>query len=561
MRTTRFLLILAIFGLGLGVQQHSYPQSESSAKRPVKKKARQGGDVADHYKKWLEEDVVWIISDDEKATFKALSNDEERENFVDQFWARRNPDPRAGDNAFKEEHYRRIAYANQHYTSGIAGWRTDRGRIYIMFGKPDQLESHPTGGVYNRPYNEGGGQTSTYPFEKWWYRHIEGVGDDIEIEFVDKSMSGEYRMALLPEEKDALINVPNAGLTFAEEMGFSDKADRAYFNPSTWNDPNSPQNYLRSAKDSPFSRMERYFSLQKPPQIKFEDLKGIVTTKVIYTTLPYDYRIDYIRLSSDRVLVPITIEMSNKDLEFKKQMDFNQATVNVYGAVYSLTGRILNEFEDVISVEYLDEYFEYGKNKRSEYQHIVSLPPGQRYKLELVLKDVNSKSAGTTTIGLNVPKYEDGTLQTSSIILANSVTSAPSNADQFQQYVIGDMKILPNVKAEYVPGQNLIPYMQVYNMEIDQTTQNPSLDITFAIRQGDKVLEEIKGSSRNSEQFFYGPRVVLVGKIPLKQDLEPGKYSLEIRALDNISNRTVTTKADFKVLESVVKKLVAEKPE
>jgi GWxTD domain-containing protein len=555
MRFTRFLLILAIFSLGFSV---NYSLSDSSAKKPVKRTARLGGDLADHYKQWMEEDVPYIISEEEKATFKALSNDEERENFIEQFWTRRNPDPRSADNTFKEEHYRRIVYANEHYASGVAGWRTDRGRIYIMFGKPDQSESHPTGGAYNRPYNEGGGQTTTYPFEKWWYRHIEGIGDDVEIEFVDKSMSGEYKIAILPDEKDALLNVPNAGLTDAEAMGLSTKSDRAIFNPGSWNDPNSP-NYGSRAKDNPFMRMERYFSLQKPPQIKFEDLKGMVTTHVIYTTLPYDYRVDYIRLSSDRILVPVTIELSNKELEFKKQLDFNQATVNVYGCVTSLTGKIIREFEDVISVEYLDQYFEYGKNKKSQYQHIVALPPGQRYKLELVLKDVNSKSAGTSTIGLNVPKYEQGALQTSSIILANSVMPAPSNADQLDQYVIGDMKILPNVKAEYLPGQNLVPYMQIYNMEIDQASQKPSLDITFRVLSDNKVLEEFKGTTSNSEQFFYGPRVVLLGQIPLKH-VVPGKYSLQITVLDNISNRTVTTSTDFKVKESVAQKLVAEKP-
>ena len=556
MRYTRFLVILAVFGLGLNIHDSL---SSSATKKVGSKKSSQSGDLADHYKKWLNEDVAYIISDEEKSTFKALANDEERENFVEQFWARRNPDPRSGDNSFKEEHYRRIAYANEHYTSGIAGWRTDRGRIYVMFGKPDELESHPTGGSYDRPYSEGGGQTSTYPFEKWWYRHIDGVGDDVEIEFVDHTMSGEYRIAMLPDEKDALLTVPGAGLTLAESMGMSDKTDRAYFNPSAWNDPNSPNNYLRSAKDSPFSRMERYFSLQKPPKIKFEDLKGMVTTKVIYTTLPYDYKIDYLRLSSDRILVPITVELSNKDLEFKKEKDFNQATVNVYGVVTNLTGRIMREFEDVITVEYLDQYFEYGKNKKSEYQHIIPLPPGQRYKLELVLKDVNSKSAGTVTVGLNLPKYEEGTLQTSSIILATSVSPAPANPDQFEQYVIGDMKILPNVRNEYLQGQNLIPYLQIYNMEIDQTTQKPSLDITFTVKSGDKVVEEIKGASANSEQFFYGQRVVLLGKIPLKNAI-PGKCSLEIRVLDNISHRTVVTSADFKVKEPIVKKLVAEIP-
>jgi GWxTD domain-containing protein len=556
MRYSRILWIFVIFSLGLNID---YSFSTSPAKKSTDKKRKQSADLADHYKKWLNEDVAYIITDEEKSVFKSLKNDEERESFVEQFWARRNPDPRSPDNTFKEEHYRRIAYANEHFASGIAGWRTDRGRIYIMFGKPDELESHPTGGAYQRPYNEGGGTTTTYPFEKWWYRHIEGVGDDIEIEFVDKSLSGEYRMAMSPDEKDALINVPNAGLTLAEEMGLSKKEDRAYFNPGAANDPNNPQNMLTRAKDMPFARMEQYFNLQKPPKIKFDDLKGVVTAHVIYSTLPYDLRVDYIKLSEDRVLVPITVELNNKDLEFKKEFDFNQATVNVYGVVTSLSGRLMREFEDVISVEFLDQYFERGKSKRSEYQHVVALPPGQRYKLELILKDVNSNSTGTMSVGLNVPKYDEGTLHSSSIILATSITQAPANSDQFERYVIGDLKILPNVKSEYLPGQSLFPYLQIYGMEIDQASQKPSLDVTFTVRNDDKVLEEVKGTAANSEQFFYGPRVVLLGRVPLKTTA-PGKYTLDIKVQDNIANRTITTSTDFKILEPPVQKLLASKP-
>jgi len=154
-----------------------------------------------YYRKWMDEDVVYIISPEERSEFLALGTDRERDSFIEQFWNRRNPDPRSNDNAFKEEHYRRIAYANQHFASVVPGWKTERGRVHIMYGKPDELESHPTGGSYNRPYNEGGGTTSTYPFEKWRYRHIDGVGDDIEIEFVDRSRTGEYRMAVSPEDK------------------------------------------------------------------------------------------------------------------------------------------------------------------------------------------------------------------------------------------------------------------------------------------------------------------------------------------------------------------------
>jgi GWxTD domain-containing protein len=514
-----------------------------------KKDAKKGKPEAtrsQYYKKWLDEDVLYIITEDEKKVFKDLTTEDEKEKFIEQFWYRRDPDPRTADNEFKEEHYRRIAYANERYASGIPGWKTDRGRIYITFGQPAEIESHPSGGSYNREIYEGGGTTSTFPFERWRYRHIDGIGDDIEIEFVDKSMSGEYRMAMSPDEKDALMHVPNAGLTWREEMGLSTKADRPYFNPGAANDP-SAGGYMR-AKDMPFERMERYFKLQRPPQIKFEDLKGIVTTNITYNSLPYDLRADFIRLSSDKVLVPITVELQNKNLEFKKELGFNRAAVNVYGIVTGLTGRIIDEFEHTISTEYTDQFFEQGKRNRSLYQKILPLPPGQRFKLDLVLKDVHSGNVGLISRGLNVPKFDGETLLSSSIILANSIKAVPTNTDQLEQYVIGDLKIQPNVKSEYVPAQDLIPYLQVYNVTLDQASLKPSIEVTYVLKAGGKVIEKHTDLAGDSVQFFSGQRVVVIGKIPLKS-VGPGKYTLEIQVLDRVSNRTLSAQTDFKVNE------------
>lgn len=501
-----------------------------------------------YYKKWLEEDVIYIITDEEKSVFQNLKTEEERENFIEEFWARRNPDQRAAYNEFKEEHYRRIAYANQHYASGVPGWKTDRGRVYITFGKPDEIESHPSGGSYNRETWEGGGSTATYPFEKWWYRHIDGVGDDIEIEFVDKSMSNEYRIAMNPDEKDALINVPGAGLTMNEQLGISEKKDRPYFTGTA--DPKNAE-YMR-AKDRPFARLEQYVNLQRPPQIKFNDLKSLVTTKVTYNTLPYSLRTDFIRLSEDKVLVPITIELQNSDMSFKKELEFNRASVNVYGLVTNLTNRIMAEFEDVIGLEYTDATFERGKNGRSEYQKIIALPPGQRYKLDLVLKDINSGNIGATSTGIVVPKYTDENLECSTIILANSISAIPDTSDQLEQFVIGDLKILPNVKSEFSTAQYLIPYVQIYNAAVDQTSLQPSLEVTYTIKNptDGSVVTEIQDLSGNSIQFFSGLRIVVLGKIPLK-GMTPGKYKLEIKTLDRISNRTVVAETEFKVQPQV----------
>ena len=178
------------------------------------------------YKRWLDEDVRWIITDQEMKAFKNLSNDEEREAFIENFWLRRNPNPDSPENEFREEHYRRIAYANEHFAAGKPGWKTDRGHMYIAYGKPDSIDSHPSGGSYQRPMDEGGGETSTFPFEVWHYRYIEGIGDNIDIEFVDTCQCGDYHMTLDRSEKDALLHVPGAGLTMFEQMGQAKKGDR-----------------------------------------------------------------------------------------------------------------------------------------------------------------------------------------------------------------------------------------------------------------------------------------------------------------------------------------------
>jgi len=534
-----------------------YSFSGNSPQKASTKKPKQEDDSIAHYNKWLNEDVLYIISPEEKAVFKQLKTDEEKEQFIEHFWERRNPDPHSGDNSYKEEHYQRLAYANEHFASGVPGWKTDRGRVWIMYGKPDEIESHPSGGSYQREIYEGGGETSTYPFERWRYRHIDGIGDDVEIEFVDTTMSGEYHISMDPDEKDALLMVPGAGLTLNEQMGLTTKDQRPYFNPSSANDPT--YNGFMRAKDMPFARMEQYFALQRPPQIKFEDLKGMVTTHITYNTLPYALRMDFVRLSPEKVLVPVTIELSNKDLEFKKELEFNRASVNVYGVVSSISGKVAAEFEDTISTEYTDADFAAGKNARSEYQKIVALPPGQRYKLDLVLKDINAGTMGVISRGIAVPKYDGAQLEASSVILANYITPVPETSNQLDRYVIGDQKIQPNVKSEYYPGQNLLSYVQVYNATIDQTTLTPSVEVIYSIKTSEgKVMEQLQDLAGKSVQFFSGQRVVLIKQTTLK-DLAPGKYTLAIKVTDLISKQTVDCQTDFKVVEAVNQPVAAIK--
>src|SRR5271154_4569612 len=272
----------------------SKPMTEKQRKKQEKKLQKE---LETPYKKWLNEDVGYIISDEEKQAWKRLATDDERQQFIEQFWQRRDPTPDTVENEFKEEHYRRIAYANERFASGIPGWKTDRGRTYIIWGPPDELDAHPTGGVYNRPMSEGGGSTTTYSYEDWRYRHMDGIGDNIIIEFVDPSESGEYHMTMDPGEKDALAKVPGAGLSMLESMGLSSKTDRF----DRTDGSTAPRNMMNNGNDSSaglsqdneFNRLEQFAKVQAPPPVKFKDLEEVVSSRILRNQISFDTRYDF----------------------------------------------------------------------------------------------------------------------------------------------------------------------------------------------------------------------------------------------------------------------------
>src|SRR5215475_4474646 len=320
------------------------PMTEKERRRKEEKLRKE---LETPYRKWLNEDVAYIISDEERTAFKRLQTDEEREQFIEQFWLRRDPTPDSVENEYKEEHYRRIAYANEHYASGIPGWKTDRGRIYITYGPPDEIESHPSGGTYERPPEEGGGTTSTFPFEQWRYRYIEDIGNDIIIEFVDPTMSGEYRMTMDPSEKDALLYVPGAGLTLMEQMGMSDKTAR--FNRTDGTHLGVPFGG-ETQKMNEFNRLEQFAKLQRAPSIKFKDLEAAVTSRISYNILPMRVRTDFFPLTDASVLTYITVQFDNKDLQFKAKDGVQKAVINLYGRITTMTRRMaVTPFEDTVT--------------------------------------------------------------------------------------------------------------------------------------------------------------------------------------------------------------------
>src|SRR5882672_6428504 len=459
-------------------------------KRPLTEKQKKQNskslkiELSKTYKKWLDEDVRWIIADEEQKAFKLLSNDEERDQFIEAFWQRRDPTPDTIENEFKEEHYRRMAYANEHFAAGIPGWKSDRGRIYIMYGPADEIESHPSGGSYERPMEEGGGQTSTFPFEDWRYRYLEDIGQEVIIEFVDTCMCGDYHMTMDRSEKDALLYTPNAGLTLYEQMGMSSKANR-FTGAGIERLGRGP--FSNDLQTKQFDRLEQWAKLNKPPTVKFKDLENtLVTHKMILNPMPFDVRADFVKVTSDTVLVPVTVQIKNRDVTFQNKDGIERGTINIFGRVTTLTGRIAQTFEDTVQVDVPTELLPRTAENSSVCWKALPLKPG-RYRLDLVVKDVNGDRTGVWSRSLLVPDFSDDRLSNSTLIVADQMEPVAAKNVGTGNFVIGTTKVRPRVApgegkpVSFKRNQKLNFWMQVYNLSVDEKTHKPSATIEYNV--------------------------------------------------------------------------------
>jgi len=541
-------LFLLTGSLVVGAQKNDSKKQQEAKKLEEQKKKEQESkdrarsraleDASRALRRWIDEDVSYIISGEERTAWKRLTTDEERDSFIENFWLRRDPTPDTIDNEFKDSHYERIAYANEHYASGIPGWKTDRGRIYVMYGKPDEIESHPSGGTYDRPIEEGGGTTSTFPFEIWRYRYIEGIGNEVLLEFVDPSMSGEYRMTIDPSEKDALLHVPGAGLTWNEMFYGIDKAERLNRDGASIGNPLG-----NTSRVNPFDRLQLMADIFKPPAIKYKDLEAVITTRLSFNVLPFNFRTDFVRVTEETVLTPITIALRNKDLAFQEQDGVHTATGNILIKITAINGRVAGVHEDSVKVDIPDSLFEASLDGVRLYQKIMSLRPGL-YKMDVVIKDINSGNVGVVNTRLQVPRYPDQTLQLSSLILADLVDPLPPSQVGSGSFILGANKVRPSVSSEFQRSRDkeLKMWFQVYNLKLDEATKKPSATVEMVFTKNNQEVKRIVEES--SELANAAAQMTVVKSLPLS-DFEPGQYAVQVKVTDNLTKDVITSKDNF----------------
>jgi GWxTD domain-containing protein len=539
------------------------PKTEKQKKKDEEKLRKE---LETPYKRWLNEEVVYIISDEERKAFQHLNTDEERENFIEQFWLRRDPTPDTEENEFREEHYRRIAYANETFASGIPGWKTDRGMIYIKFGPPDEREEHASGGFYERPIEEGGGETSTFPFEKWRYRYLEGLGNDVNIEFVDTTMTGEFHMTQDPSEKDALTYVPGAGLTLYEQMGLTCKVCR--FTRTDGTHLGTGTMPLPASMDQ-FTRLEQFTNLQKPPTTKFKDLEANISTSIKYNLLPMQVRADFIPVTDTAVVTNVTVQFDRKDLNYKQKDGLATATVEVTGRITTVTRKFVTSFDELVNPDPVPvEYLEQAAHGPNIFQKNIPLKPGL-YRLDVVAKDMNSGNTHQTEMKLDVPRLDDDRLSTSSLILADVMEPVDKHSINLKDaFIIGNAKVRPLMdgadgRPDFKRNQKIGVYIQLYNFQPDMTA-GPDGTVKLSEKKADgvvkyEIVKEVPGAAAEQVAAFSeevsdiikanhgGAAEVVVQKFINLAGFDPGQYTLKMTVVDRKRNQTVTQSAPFTV--------------
>jgi hypothetical protein len=225
----------------------------------------------------------------------------------------------------------------------------------------------------------------------------------------------------------------------------------------------------------------------------------------------------------------------------------------VFGRVSTLTGRVVQTFEDPVSRDFPDSLFQQSLKLQSIYQKAIPLRPGL-YRLDLVIKDVKSGNVGVVNTRLQVPRYEDDKLEASSLILADQLEHVPAKQIGTGQFVLGSSKVRPKLDADFISTEKMGIYMQVYNLKPDDKTHKSSATFQYTVKKGDQQVMQFKETSEEMKQT--GDQITIERLLPLAT-LTPGKYTLVINATDGLSNQTISRTADFTVKQPAETKTAA----
>ncbi len=361
-------------------------------------------------------------------------------------------------------------------------------------------------------------------------------------------MCGDYHLTSDPNEKDALLHTPGGGQTLYEQMGLSTQAQRIAQGPFGSNA--GPENQIQNSHE--FDKMELMAKIQAPPPVKFKDLEEVVSHKINVSLMPFEVRTDFVKVTEDTVLVPVTLQVKNKDITFASKDGIQRGTVNIFGRVTGITGRVAQTFEDTVQVDVPQDLLEKTLEHSSLYWKAVPLRPG-RYRIDIVVKDVNGDRVGTWTRGILVPEYTDDRLAASSLILADHMEKVATKNVGSGSFVIGETKLAyPHLDgadgkpASFKHDQRMSLWMQVYNLQPDDKTKKTSAKIEYEIVNLANNQAVLHSSESTDTMGNIGDQVTLAKSLNLNS-FQPGLYRLTVKVDDNVSKQQIAPSVRFAV--------------
>jgi GWxTD domain-containing protein len=482
-----------------------------------------------YHQKWLEEDVVYIISPREKEVFLQLSNDREREMFIEAFWKARDPDPSTPQNEFKDEHYRRIDYANKNFGRGLkaGGWRSDMGRIYITLGEPKQIEKYEN-------------LSNVYPMIVWFYSGLTdpSLPSSFNIVFFKKDSAGDYILYSPVRDGPQKLMPFYAGDMTSYQAAYAElvKIEPLIAQVSLTLIPNE---YLLGMSPSIASDI---LVGQKIPQSAYDTIKNAYAEKLLKykDVIDVEYTANYIesdalvqvyRTNTGQAYVHYLIEPSRLSLE--RFEGIYRTTFNVNGIVSDAAGRTVYQFDRMIPVELRADQFEKIKDRHVSFQDVFPMIDGD-YKLSLLWKNTVSKEFTSVEAALKIPPARSLTL--TAPILANRVVRNPVFAGQVKPFTVGETQLVASPRNDFVAQDVLTLYCELGGLT-DELRRNGSVLITIT-RDDQVVASKTKGIGNAAEPLR------IIEEFPLGT-FPPAYYAANVSVLDAAKTQVLTSKTDF----------------
>jgi GWxTD domain-containing protein len=488
-------------------------------------------DLPQHHKDWLEKDVAYIITPREKAAFLQFETDRERDIFIDAFWKQRDPTPGTPTNEFKEEHYRRLAYADKYFGRGTTrpGWQTDRGRVYIILGPPLDIGRYEVESYVHsaRIWSYEGKPEYGFPslFNVIFFRR-QGMGD-----FVLYSPAQDGPAGLLVNYQGDRANITTA---YEQLRKFDPRLAEASLSlipgemPSYGHFSLASEILLGRINEVPEKMVDSAYA---EALLKFKDIVEV------------DYSANYIGSESMAQVIQdeqgiffVHYSIRPKQISVLTYEENYSINFNVNGMVSDTEGNVIFQYEKTFPADFSREQIEDVRQTSIVIQDMIPLVAGD-YKFSLLLKNTVSKEFASFEKQVSIPQKPSHPSMTP-IMLGYQMKRSTSPDGTVKPFQIDNLQISCQAGNTFHPKEDLVVFFQVLGLT-GELEKNGSIRFTIY-----KKEEEFVSTEKTIAEFALGTNIMET--FPLRT-FPPDYYKIEVSILDGAKNIVVSANKNFEI--------------